>query len=391
MRQVWAALLAALVTAAGAIAGGGLTQAQAGTGFGVRGHVLLRDGRPWVPYGFTLSEFQNGRQAFARYEYATVTAQMRAIRGAWHGNTVRLQIEQDEYLHGGDGHTAADYRARVSRVIAYAEQRGLVVVINDQTEGQDGIYTLNEPLPTSATLAFWRLFRSYRNDPAVILDPFNEPRYYPKGKTLVQDWVTWHNGAGVFIAANTLIRDLRAMGFGNQLWMEAPGNRALAPLVAHLRELRLTGADIVYEFHHTAVDENQVPSPAQWDAQFGNLVKRDNLPVVDGEWTNRSLPPTVRNITYHPSGDAGECWGNAPESVPEYLAYLHRLGIGLTAWTLGPNPDIPGRDYLNADGDHSTYTTANSYKDWLGCISAAPTQGAGALLMRWFTASDTRP
>jgi len=399
MRHAWTgALLAALAMAGGAVTGGNTAQARGAgltaggsTGFTVRGHTLLRDGRPWTPYGFTLSEFQNGRQAFAKFEYATVTAQLRAIRGAWHGNTVRFQVEQDEYLYGGDGHTAADYRARVARVIAYARNLGLAVVINDQTEGQDGIRTLNEPLPTAATLAFWRALRPYRSDPDVILDPFNEPRYYPQGKTLVQDWVTWYDGSAEFVSANTLIRDLRAMGFGNQLWMEAPGNRALAPLVAHLREFRLTGTDVVYEYHHTTVDQDAVPSAAQWDAQFGNLVKRDDLPVVDGEWTNRSLPPTVKNITYHPSGDAGECWGNAPVSVPAYLAYLHRLGIGLTAWTLGPNPDLPSRSYLNADGDHSTYTTANSYADWHGCISAAPTAGAGALLKRWFAASDKTP
>lgn len=385
------ALSAAALAVACSVLGWGASAAP--SGFTVSGHHLLRGGQPFTPYGFTLSAFQNGTSSFAPGEYATVAAQLRAIRGAWHGNIVRLQIEQDEYLYGGDGQSARVFRDKVNAVIGLAERDGLAVVINDQTEGGEGIYTRHDLLPTGRTLAFWRLMERYRHDPAVIIDPFNEPRYYPRGSTHIQQWDWWHNGVrGRFIGAVGLIRDLRAYGFTGQLWMEAPGNTALSMLVSHLARYRLPGADVVYEFHHTAVDQNAVPTVGEWNAQFGYLVTRDNLPVVDGEWTNRSMPAAVYSGAhrFEPSGDIGPCWGNAPVSVPRYLAYLKSLGIGMTVWTLGPQNEVPSLDYINADGDNRTFTTANSYAHWQGCLTprGGHTSGAGSLLMSWFAAGN---
>jgi Cellulase (glycosyl hydrolase family 5) len=211
----------------------------------------LRDGQPWIPYGFSIYTFANGLDAFARDEAATAAAQIRAVAGAWHGNTARFQVEQDEFLYGGDGHRAGTFRAKVFAAIAYAQSLGLAVVINDTTEATDGLYTRDEPLPTAATLSFWRAMGRYRNDPDVILDPFNEPRLGVDGPGSDGDWDTWFRGGGGYIGADALIRGLRAIGWGNQLWMEAPGNLALAELVATWPRYRLSGSNIVYSYHHT--------------------------------------------------------------------------------------------------------------------------------------------
>lgn len=374
-------MLAVLVVLAGLAAGTG-TAAAAAPGFTVAGHQIQRGGQPWTPYGFSVWDFGNGPLSFAPGEAATVDAKIRADAGAWHGNTVRIQVEQDEFVYGGDGHTAADFRSRVFAAIGYAESLGLAVVINDTTEATDGIYTRNEPLPTAATLAFWKDMGRYRADPDIILDPFNEPR--PPGGGANGNWPAWFHGGRGYIGAPALIRDLRAMGWHGQLWMETPGNFALAEMIATWPRYRLAGSDIVYSYHHTAVDQRADPTAAEWAAQFGNLVTRDGQPVVDGEWTNRSVPDGTQGGVFEPSGDTGQCWGHAPRYVPLYLADLARLGIGMIVWALGPLPDHPRSDPINADG--GSFASANSYAGWHGCVTprGGTTSGAGQLLKNWF-------
>jgi hypothetical protein len=357
------------------------TPAPAGE-FSVSGHHLLRGGKNFTPYGFTLTMFGEGKEIYNPHARAVLDAQINAIAGAWHGNTVRFQVEQDEFLnpHPHVGYSSSYYRNAVFAAISYAERAGLAVVINDTTEGTYGIYTRNELDPTNATVAFWKLFTRYKNDADVILDPFNEPRCLAGSPA--HYWNIWHNGNSSYIGANRLVREICGLGFTNQLWMETPGNDALEMLVEHPSVYKLVGRDIVYEYHHTSVD-GQPHTPAVWAAQFGNLITRDNLPVVDGEWTNWTL---TRGYVY-PNGDSGQCWGNAPESVPVYLRYLTKLGIGMTVWTLGPVPGYDAFDYINANGDHTTFTTTDNYDGWRhGCIQRAGAvhKGAGRLIMNWF-------
>ena len=393
-RRIIAGLAAAVIMIAGvtltALPRAGTGAAAAPSGFTVSGHTILRDGQPWVPYGFSIYVFGNGADSFARDEAATVDAQIRATAGAWHGNTVRFQVEQDEFVSGGDGHSAGEFRAKVFAAIGYAQSLGLAVVINDTTEGTGGIYTRSEPLPTAATLSFWKAMGRYRNDPDVILDPFNEPRLGVSGPDPGGDWATWFSGGGGYIGADALVRDLRAMGWGNQLWMQTPGNLALTELAATWPKYRLAGGNIVYSYHHTAVDQRANPSIAEWNTQFGNLVTRDDVPVVDGEWTNRSVPYGTQGQVLYPSGDTGQCWGHAPKFVPLYLSYLASHGIGMTVWTLGSLPGQPHVDPINADGDNSNFTTADSYRNWRGCVTprGGTTSGAGQLLKAWFARQD---
>lgn len=389
-RAARGALLAVLAVLGGCLLPGAVSARAATPALTVSGHLILRGGQPWTPYGFTLSTFQDGPETWAKNEYSVICAQLRAIAGAWHGNIARFQIEQDEYVYGGDGETAAVFRGKVSAAIAYAERMGLVVVLNDQTEAQGGLYTKNQPLPASTTLVFWKDMERYEHDPDVILDPFNEPRDFNGPSGIANGWPVWVSGGRGYLGYGTLIRDLRADGYTNQIWAEAPGNYALEEMVSTWPKYRLADPrhDLVYSYHHTAVDQATDPTTAEWDAQFGSLVTRDDVPVVDGEWTNRSLPYTVKNKVYEPSGDAGECWGHAPAVVPLYLNYLAAKDIGMTVWTLGNATDTgdPSQDYINADGDNGPFTSANNYVGWTGCIEAKgqPTRGAGADLQAWY-------
>jgi hypothetical protein len=206
----------------------------------------------------------------------------------------------------------------------------------------------NEPLPTRATVRFWRILRPYYgNDASVIIDVFNEPR--PTGATSVEQYMTlWKYGGryrGVtYLGHLELAKTLRADGYAaNMLWAQAPGNDGLAGLtktIAHVQseaalraiadpgKFLLDGLrDVSYSFHHPTV--LGVPrTGANWDAQFGDLVRDDELSVNDGEWATRSEYTGFRAA----NGDSGPCWSDAPTAVPRYFGYLQLLGVGLTAW-----------------------------------------------------------
>lgn len=386
-------------------------------GFTTSGSTILDNGVSWTPYGFTLSEFQDEAETFpsCECEYTTIDAQLAAIAGAWHGNTVRLQVEQDEWVAGGSAQ--ASYRAKVEAVVADAESKGLVVVLNDQTEGQQGFGIVNEPLPTGATVQFYeQLPAAWRTDPDIILDQFNEPRYLqgtPSNPALGwNDWyqgtggpaITWKNLNGgtqsaVPVGTEQLVSDIRADGFTNQIWIETPGYEDLLPLVNNLNyEIHDPLNDVVYEYHHVSTGQNADPSVAQWNAQFGNLVTDDHLAVVDGEWSMRSESSAYYSSTYEPSGDAGVCWGDAPSMVPQYLTYLKSLGIGMTVWTLGTEPAIgapngpPVNTPTGGPTSYNSYTAAQTASGTAPCITSSVGEyGAGQDIMNWFNTNDANP
>jgi len=85
-------------------------------------------------------------------------------------------------------------------------------------------------------------------------------------------------------------------------------------------------------------------------------------------WLNGGMPPR------------SSCWPDAPAKVPAYLQYLAALGVGLNAYQLQPG-------YLiKSYGNMADPTTMNG-RTW-SCQSnrePQPGQGAGSLLMAWFT------
>ena len=179
------------------------------------------------------------------------------------------------------------------------------------------------------------------------------------------------------------------------LWVEVPGNDGLAGLThttpaleavendaaveatANPATFLLTGvSNVSYSFHHPTV-LGTPRTQANWDAQFGDLVRDHELSVNDGEWANRAENTgfTAAN------GDSGPCWSDAPAAVPSYFAYLQQLGVGLTSWTLSDGGSGIG---TTAGGDPGSFTTTATMADWPGCENVSPTLGPGALIMAWF-------
>ena len=364
-------------------------------------NMVTSAGQVFVPRGFTLSTLEytkpylDGAHAYASVLSET-EAQIDAIAHAWHGNIVRFQIEQDDLVRreaAGD-HSYLDL---IRAVVSHAKAKGLVVVLNAQTEPSGQRDTQNEPLPTQDTVRFWRILQPYYgNDASVIIDVFNEPR--PAGTASVQQYMTlWKYGGQyrdvTYLGHQDLAETLRADGYAaNMLWVEPPGDdglAGLAPTVAHVQseaalkaianpgKFLLDGIkDVSYSFHHPTV--LGVPrTRANWDAQFGDLVRDDELSVNDGEWATRSEYTGFRAA----NGDSGPCWSDAPTAVPRYFAYLQLLGVGLTAWQLSDGGPGIG---TTAGSDPGTFTTTATMTGWPGCVTVTRVRGPGALIMAWF-------
>ena len=369
------------------------------------GSETLKGGVQWTSYGVTLSNLQFPSETYAGCEcaaanspaLATMESELDAIAGAWHGNTVRIQIQQDQYLDSvnGDptqpaGYNPSYYENLTNDAISYALSLGLVVVVNDQTEtnstGPNAGIPFdfgNEDLPTQNTVAFWQDMASlYGSNDNVIFDLFNEPRQY-SSLDLWANGGTGVTGGPVYTGMNQLVQDVQVTdGASNQLWIEGPGYafQKLLSLAASGTSYFITGNNLVYSFHHVST-VGQPQGAAAWAADFGDIETQYNLPVVDGEWTNRTAIGTDTN--------QAQCWPDAPTEVPVYLSYLQSLNIGMSLWTIGPDENDLNYDVENRT---SSYSTPISYAGWTsGCVqpAGAVRAGAGQDVMNWYAAQDS--
>lgn len=331
--------------------------------------VKQANGQYYAPYGVTLSTLQT----WPNPEYdpnksdnavAQSEKQLKALAGAWCGNTVRLQIEQDELVGIHGNAINQSYMDAIKQVVSYAENLGLVVVLNAQTEPAGSSTTGNEIMATANTKAFWHeMNQTYANDPQVIYDLFNEPRF-SGGVHNAAAWTLWHNGDSTYVGMQPLANDVRADGSKNLFWVEGQGYSTDLEEIVSNAALRVTGSGIVYESHDPTEGGSAVSSPAAWTTSFGNIANKGIGPVVVGEWTQ-----SARNDW--------TCWSNAPTAVPQFFTYLQNLHSGLTMWTLAKPFML---DTSNAVDD---YNTPNNYRSGYSCTTGI-NQGAGRDVQNWF-------
>ena len=241
--------------------------------------------------------------------------------------------------------------------VTTALNAGLDVVLNDQTEGGGNPAAVG--MPTTQTEAFWKVLSGkYGKNPDVIFDLFNEPRRanFP---TEAGTWKFWKHGGNYhgrhFIGLQPLARYIRGLGARNLLWIEGPHTAGtLDEVVSH----QITRAGpLEYAINHPG-GVNVRHDSSDWYTRFGYAAKK--VPMTDAEWTNYS--------------STRSCWANAPTSVPAFLSYLARKGMGLTAWTLTPG-------VLAASADLADPTVIKS--DW-ACTNSGLDEGAGSAIMNWF-------
>ena len=333
--------------------------------------VLGAHGKVFVSYGTTVSGLQNLDWQSSINEDLQ---QIAATADDWCANTVRLQLSQDN-LVGPTGTVNDGYLSVIHAEVSAAESNHLVVVLNDSTEQTTSAWNA-ELGPTSGTETFWQILtQAYGGNPQVIFDLFNEPRLYSSGMSSAQEWKLWLDG-GSFAKVTYRFGMAQLAGYvrdtlhaKNLFWIEGPRySVSFAGMVRWGAVLKVSG--VVYAVHHPAVPHDK----SGWYADFGYLVATGVAPVVDGEWTNYEPAPTATSTTVPTS-----CWTDAPTKVPQFLAYLSSLRVGLSVYDLQPGYMI------QSDGNLGDPTTINA-KTWSCQASSEPQpgQGAGALVMAWF-------
>jgi hypothetical protein len=313
-------------------------------------------GQRYIPYGITVAGLGGPNW---KIHSPGDDAEINAAAASWCSNTVRLQVFQYGLL--GPGKTGVTvstaFLGQLEHEVSTALGDGLVVVINDQTEGGGNPAALG--MPTAQTEAFWKVLSGvYRSNPDVVFDLFNEPRRadYP---TEAGTWKFWKHGGAYhgyhFIGMQPLARYIRGLGARNLFWIEGPHTAGtLDEVVSH----QITGAGpLEYGINHPG-GVNVRHNPADWYTRFGYAAKQ--VPMTDTEWTNYS--------------STRSCWADAPTSVPAFLGYLARKGMGLTAWTL-----VPEVLAASADLAHPTVIRSN----W-ACQDIGLDEGAGSAIMNWF-------
>ena len=324
--------------------------------------VLGAGGKVFIPYGITVPGLANGDWQATMAKDAN---KIKATAASWCGNTVRLQVAQDNLLGVSGTQYFPLFMNAIRHEVSLAESRGLVVVINDQTETATVSYQRG---PTPGTETFWKdMATVYHADNRVIFDLFNEPRTYSSGMSQAQEWGVWHNGGSfggaTYIGMAKLASDVRAADPGNLFWIEGPDYSAsFGGLLSQHALLRTPG--IVYAIHHPAGAHDT----SAWYDDFGYLIDRHVAPVVDGEWTNYRPFPKSNS----------ECWPDAPKQVPVFLSYLASHGVGMTGYQLAKGL------LVTSDINLAAPTTINA-ATWTCKPTGAPAdQGAGSLLMNWY-------
>ena len=157
------------------------------------------------------------------------SASVHAI-AAWDADAVRIPLNEDCWL-GINGvastYAGAAYRQAIKKYVKLLNSYGLYAILDLQYSAPGTtLATGQEPMPDQAhSPAFWRsVAGSFKSNPAVIFDLFNEP--YPDNNTdSTAAWACWQSGgacSGVSYTAagmQQLVNVVRATGATNVIML----------------------------------------------------------------------------------------------------------------------------------------------------------------------------
>ncbi len=308
-------------------------------------------GQRYIPYGIVVTGLGNPNWA-AR---ATGdSAQISASAASWCANTLELHVFQYA-LFNPDGSINSSFLKLIESEVSQGLALGLVVAIDDQTEGGP---PNSAGLPEAQTKTFWTELTSlYGKNPDVIFDLYNEPRRVASYSETAT-WQYWLNGGTYrgtkFIGMQTLARYVRRAGSRNLFWIEGPHTGGSLQYVNRYQVTR--AGPLEYGVNHPG----GVTAPhnaGYWDTRFGD--NSSIVPMTDTEWTNYA--------------STRSCWANAPKSVPRFLQYLAQHRMGLMAWTLSPGVLVASTDLADPTRIKNNWACKNGLDE-----------GAGHQIMQFF-------
>jgi hypothetical protein len=284
-------------------------------GMRVAGNRLLRDGRPFVPVGFSLVALVNpsgeGETAWAAKRLGDRT--MEEAR-AWGANTIRFQLSQ-RGLDPTDPLYSQAYLDRIRAGVALARTHGLAVILSIQDQGPSG--GSSHAQPSEATIRDWQTLTGlFNGDQDVVYEMFNEPQNRPTD----EGWAVWRNGGppernqGTPAVGHQRVLDaIRATGATNVVI--ADGSQ-FAQRLDGVPLLHDPLGQLAYGVHPYLT--HTLRFPQDWEPGFGFL--RTQYPVVATEWT------AVSGVRF--------CRPEWATTAPLLLDYLRLRDIGMLAWSL---------------------------------------------------------
>jgi hypothetical protein len=324
-------------------------------GITVAGTRLLRDGEPWLPRGFNLIGLLTPQWCDREVGVAArdhFGADELAAARAWGADALRFQVSQrglaDPSVPADD---RAAYLAHVVDGVAQARAAGFAVVVSmqDQYYGCGDVH----PLPSAETVAAWTaLVPALPDDPALLLELFNEPR----NEADAPGWAQWRDGG------SSPDRNLGDPAVGHQALVDHVRELgSTSVLIADVARLgaRSTGLPLLedpldrlaYGIH----PYYYVRGESWWDDHYGDLAAV--APVLATEWNH----------------EADGCGTDYQRLAPDLLEYLRAHGIGV----FGHAFDVPG-------------TTVADWS-WTPTECGTASGGSGALLREFFLSPDEDP
>jgi endoglucanase len=257
---------------------------------------------------------------------------------SWGANVVRIGLNQGFWLEGATGCDARCYRENVLRVVGWARDAGLDVILDLHWATAGGLVPPQfMEMPDTHSLQFWsEVAAAFASDGRVHFDLYNEPHDV--------DWTIWRQGGmvnGLYdpdttdadysrgasiqyqaVGMQALYDAVRAAGAQN---LVIAGGLDWAFDLSGLASARLAGHNIVYATH---LYPFATKMPEHWDGAFGFL--RQDVPLLIAEFAPGST-------------DNPEC----PERyATDVLTYADASNLHWVAWAWfasGASDDPLGR------------------------------------------------
>jgi hypothetical protein len=294
--------------------------AQGAEGVTVSGNRFIKNGKPWVPQGFSLVSIvaPPGRAASGSFSEASglYGPQLLAQAHSLGANTLRFQVSQP----GLDPQSPIydpGYAQEIVDKVRQARAAGFVAIVSMQWEKPAGLP--GQPnMPGDSTLRAWSsIAKPFAHDGDVMLELFNEPAMFVQNP---QTWPAWQQGM------QAVVDELRSAGAQNVLILDGvQSSHILAGAPSVNDPLR----KLAFGVHPYIV--HPTDGPPMWEAQWGQFA--DSHPVVATEWN--ALP------------GGKNCRDDTAEASQELFGVMARRHIGVMVWALDmPNTIVDGSGAL---------------------------------------------
>ena len=351
--------------------------------------IIGPNGKQFVPYGTVIecAALTKPVATLCQGKYLsgnTAYAQINAAAKYWNMNILRFQVAQ-EHLFNSDGSINYPYLNLIDSLVKQTNSLNMVAIITLQEEHYNG-----PAFPTSTAITFWKFMaQHFKNYPDVFFDLYNEPRL-PANALLSGSniWNIWQNGGEAYLASGkangttnqivqyvgmqNLVNTIRGQGAKNIIIAEGPYyDEDLSGLPTHT----LTGENIAYGIEPNLRHDTTQASQYNTFGQYTN-----NWPIMPEAFLDNE--------------GTQFCDPNSPVDLPNLLAYLKSLNMGLIFWALIPGNAIVG---TNLDQPTSYPKGASSisspmcpYKGPRTIYASSNTIGDGELIMNYFKANSVQ-